>query len=47
MTNDFDIEIETDLKNGVKPLADRLAKITKKTYVIVPNQAEAIPKCDK
>ena len=40
MTKNFDIEIETGLKSGVKPFADRRTNITRKTYVIVPNQAK-------
>ena len=36
ITNNFDIEIETGLKHDIR----KLANLTKKTYVIVPNEAE-------
>jgi len=40
MTKDFDIEIETGLKHDLKELEEKLVKTTKKTYVVVPNEAE-------
>ena len=38
MTTDFDIEIETELKHDIKELERKLAKTTKKTYIVVPNE---------
>ncbi len=35
-----DIEIETGLKNSIRPFVSRLAGRPKKTYVIVPNEGE-------
>jgi predicted AAA+ superfamily ATPase len=40
MTSDFDIEVETGLKNDLSELNMKLVKDTKKTYVVVPNEAE-------
>ena len=40
MTKDFDIEIETGLKHDLTELEAKLANITKKTYVVVPSDAE-------
>ena len=40
MTKDFDIEIETGLKKDFRTLEHRLAVTPKRTYVVVPNQAE-------
>lgn len=40
MTKDFDIEIETGLKHDMKELEKKFATLTKKTYVVVPSEAE-------
>ena len=40
MTKDFDIEIETGLKHDLTEFQQKLAKATKKIYVIVPNETE-------
>lgn len=40
MTKDFDVEIETGLKHDLDLLAQRLTESKKRTYVIVPNEAE-------
>ena len=40
MTKDFDIEIETGLKHDLGEFAKRMAKVEKKTYIIVPNPFE-------
>ncbi len=37
MTKDFDIEVETGLKNGINLLEQQLIVLKKKTYVLVPN----------
>ena len=39
MTKDFDIEIETGLKHDIREFERKLAKATKKTYVVVPNES--------
>ncbi len=40
MTKDFDIEIETGLKRDLRKLEEKLANATKKTYIVVPSEAE-------
>jgi hypothetical protein len=40
MTKDFDIEIETGLKHDLKEFAERMSKVEKRTYVVVPNKVE-------
>ena len=40
MTKDFDVEIETGLKKDLTEFKERLAKATKKTYVVVPDEVE-------
>ena len=40
MTKDFDVEIATGLKKDLTEFKERLAKATKKTYVVVPSEAE-------
>ena len=40
MTKDFDIEIETGLKHDITELQRKLAKTTKKTYVLVADELE-------
>ncbi len=40
MTKNFDIEIETGLKHDLTEVQQKLSKATKKTYVVVPNEAE-------
>ncbi|MCL5089808.1 MAG: hypothetical protein M1382_01400 [Candidatus Marsarchaeota archaeon] len=37
MTRDFDIEVETGLKNDINLLEQQLIVLKKKTYVLVPN----------
>jgi len=40
MTKDFDIEIETGLKHDLTEFERKATNITKKTYVVVPDEAE-------
>ncbi len=40
MTKDFDIEIETGLKHDLRKLEHKLAKATKRTYIVVPSGDE-------
>ena len=40
-TANFDIEIETGLKNNLKSFSERLEGKSKKTYVILPNNSES------
>ena len=40
MVKDFDVEIETGLKKDLTEFKERLAKATKKTYVVVPDEVE-------
>ena len=42
MTKDFDIEIETGLKHDIKKLENKVIGITKKIYIIMPNDTEKI-----
>ena len=38
MTKDFDIGVETGLKNGINLLEQKLIVLKKNTYVLVPNE---------
>ena len=40
MTKDFDIEVETGLKHDINELKLALISATKKTYLIIPREAE-------
>ena len=40
MTKDFDIEIEMGLKHDLTKFKEKLARTKKKTYIVVPNEAE-------
>ena len=42
MTKDFDIEIETGLKHDIKKLESKVIGITKKIYIIMPNDTEKL-----
>ena len=42
MTKDFDIEVETGLKHDIKKLESKVISITKKIYIIMPNDTEKI-----
>ena len=42
MTKDFDIEVETGLKHDIKKLESKVIGITKKIYIIMPNDTEKL-----